>query len=65
MDKAEIGRLYFETIADEADKVKCYAQAGEYKQAILQTVIVLEMQNEVIRMLIGSSNVKSIHKYEG
>ena len=64
MDKEQIGQLYFETIKEEADKIRNYAQSGDYGQAILQAVIVLEMQNEVIRMLIGAANVKPVHQHE-
>ena len=64
MDKAQLGQMYFEMIKEQADKIRYHAQAGEYCQAILKAVIVIEAQNEVIRMLIGLSHVKPVYKHD-
>ena len=66
MENQEGKDFYFKTLATEADKIRQYTQAGKLNLAILQTVIVIEMQNEVIKMLIGSSGHDgSIHQYDG
>jgi hypothetical protein len=62
MQKARIGRLYFETIAEETAKIEDYVRAGQYDAAILQVGLVLSMQNEIVRLLSGSNNEKPVHK---